>query len=283
MAKAFEFIKDKLTKGKTKDRSKVYNESIVLIGPVGSGKSTISGALHQRTGLPVINLDIMRHCPMDMESINRAQQNAEYRIGAARFEMGKNPDPETRAMLEQQLRDAQNDSWMWSERAKIRKMLPNLPNYESMGFNGDVSHWLDDNYGRVAWHMYHKQFETQLLSALSQQLNVPAIIDMGGGMSVSLDKDYYPYYNSFQKLNPELFKANFDISKIGFNHIQDALAPFKNVVALQLPENTAEWGDRAKEDALNPYIIDSHQNEALATKSVSISGLYQRGIIPLPI
>ena len=48
-------------------------ESIVLIGPVGAGKSLISSELSKRNNLPVITIDIMRHCPKNVEEIKRQQ------------------------------------------------------------------------------------------------------------------------------------------------------------------------------------------------------------------
>ena len=48
---------------------KVYQEVVFLIGPVGAGKSLISSELGKRNNLPVITMDLMRHCSKNSEDI----------------------------------------------------------------------------------------------------------------------------------------------------------------------------------------------------------------------
>ena len=61
-------------------------------------------------------------------------------------------------------------------------------------------------------------------------MQTPAIIDMGGGMAISLDEEYEDVANDLITFNPVMFKKYVDMDQIGFGIIQNALAPFKNVV-----------------------------------------------------
>ena len=52
------------------DKKEIFDKSIVLIGPVGAGKSFLSVELGKKYNLPVICLDLMRHCPSNLNIIN---------------------------------------------------------------------------------------------------------------------------------------------------------------------------------------------------------------------
>ena len=59
-----------------------FENSIVMIGGVGAGKSLTSRALHEKTGMPVITTDILKRCPKTIEEIDerakREQQDIQH-------------------------------------------------------------------------------------------------------------------------------------------------------------------------------------------------------------
>ncbi len=61
------------------DKKSIYNNSILLIGPIGVGKSMLAKALSQKSGLPVITLDKLRNYyyqkfGYDVDTAKKAQQ-----------------------------------------------------------------------------------------------------------------------------------------------------------------------------------------------------------------
>ena len=246
----------------------VFENSIVLIGPVGAGKSLLSSKLGERTGKPVITTDLLRHCPKSMEEIDARKDYIDRRIQELEILEGSSTDKK----IQEDLVRLRNESWVCSRQKEMRALLPNVPNYEELGFDGRVSNYARD-LGMVEWHFYQKQFENQLLKAIVENLKVPAIIDMGGGMAISLDDEYEDIAYDLQAFNPVMFQRYVNMDNIGFNHIQNALAPFKNVVELVLPEDYKESMEKASLDKLNDKFISSGQYAKLATKHVSVEGL----------
>ena len=159
----------------------VYENSIVLIGPVGAGKSLISTKLGEKTGMPVITTDLLRHCPKSMEEIDTKKRQIVNRLAELDNCDSLDVDKVEIGWLKNQL-------WVCKRQKEMRTLLPNVPNYEEMGFDGRVSNYARD-LGLVEWHFYQKQFENQLLKSIVANMQTPAIIDMGGGMAISLDEE----------------------------------------------------------------------------------------------
>lgn len=247
------------------NNKEVYENSIVLIGPVGAGKSLISTKLGEKTGMPVITTDLLRHCPKNLEEIDAKERQIVNRFAELDDCNSLDVDKVEIGWLKNQL-------WVCKRQKEMRTLLPNVPNYEEMGFDGRVSNYARD-LGLVEWHFYQKQFENQLLKAIVENLQTPAIIDMGGGMAISLDEEYEDIAYDLQDFNPVMFKKYVDMNQIGFNHIKETLAPFKNVVELVLPEEYKESMEKASLDKLNDKFISSGQYAMLATKHVSVEGL----------
>lgn len=257
---------------KEENRQKVLNESIILIGPAGSGKSLISTELSKKTGLPVIDTDIMRHCPKTIDEIKNSDRDIIEKLENLDKKLISCDDSQQED-IKKQIADLKNSRLICAKQIETRTLLPNLPNYEDMGFNGEVSDLVKNKYGIIAWHFYQKQFENQLLQALTQQLDSPCIVDMGSGMAVSLDMYYKDLSKKFKKVDPELYLKNFDLSKIGAYQIAGALHGFKNIVNLNLPNDFKYTMQKAAADELNTYFISTRQYQRLATSSVDIDGL----------
>ena len=259
-----------------RDLGQIFNKSIVLIGPVGVGKSAISGKLQKETSMKVVSMDLLRHCPKNLESIENHKRLCEEKMNNLRQKLEAS-DPKTITELEREIERLNNDIWVSGRQIEMRKLLPNVPNYEEMGFDGKVSDFLEKNYGAVGWHFYQKQFENTLLEAVIEQLSEPVILDFGGGMAISLDRDYEKLDKIFKEKNAELYRKHFKLGKIGFNRVKKTLRNFKKVVYLKLPRDYKQLGGRASRAKLNDAFISTGQYNELATITVDTAGLFQQG------
>ncbi len=205
-------------------------KSIVLNGPVGSGKSLLARELSFRLGYPIVSTDMLRHL---VTSENLESHHPDY------------------------LR-------------QLREFLPNVRNYSQMGFKPKVSAYIEKKFGKTAWHFYQKQFETLLLKEIVENIECPVILDLGGGMGISLDENYKKLEQLGRKIDNELFEKEFPhLDMIGFDKIKSLLSNFENIVNLQIPESPI-YMQKAKEDKLNRKFIDSHQYEETATFSIRV-------------
>lgn len=249
-------------------------ESIVLIGPIGAGKSLISSELSKRNNLPVITTDIMRHCPKTVEEIKKQKARIREDIESWIKKLESCADLKEQEEVKAKINKLKNDDWVCDRQVEMRELLPNLPNYDDLGFNDQASNFLRDKFGIVAWHFYQKQFENQLLQALTQQIDFACIIDMGGGMSISLDDEYAKLDKQFREIDEKLYTQHIDLTKIGFKHIQEALKPFKNIVGLKLPKDYEKTMKKAEGNLeINNLFIKSGQNHQLSTQTIYVAGL----------
>ena len=209
----------KPTSQTTISNNNALEKSIVLIGPVGAGKSLVSEALSRYNDMPVIELDDLR------------------------FANTKHP------------------------------LLPNIRNYNEMGYDPNIADYLGQMYGPVAWHMYQKKFEIELFNQVSQQLKVPCIISTGGGAPISLEKDYEIWFNRLQNIEPELFAKSFNLKQISAAKTAETFKKFKNRVYLQLPYNYEQTMTKAAKDKLNKGFIGTGQYDKLATHTINVGGL----------
>ncbi len=247
----------------------VLKNSIVLIGPAGVGKSTVARELGRIKNMPVVTLDLLRHCPASLTEIESRKAHLEMRHDEIKQEINSSGSDRLRSELIRDMMDLDNEIWVCGEQLKLRKMFPNVSNYEAMGFNGEVSHFIEDNFGKIAWHFYQKQFENMLLEQVMLAATEPCIFDLGGGMAVSLDEDYKALATKFKALDAERgsknFEENFNLDKIGFEHIKNLLSQFSHVVSLELPEDYIYRDNRSAKDPLNSAFIASGQFDELAT------------------
>lgn len=250
----------------------VLNRSIVLIGPVGAGKSLISSELSKVSGMPVITTDLLRHCPRSIDEIQNRQARIRARINELSGAWHKTTDVDARRAIEQELNHFRNEDWVCDRQIEMRNLLPNLPNYEDMGFNGEVSTYAR-SLGELAWSFYQKQFENQMLAGIMEQLSTPAILDMGGGMAISLDDDFAVLAEQLYEKSPQLFEKYIDMNWIGFDHVKREISKCPNVVNLVLPTNYASMDKANGNQNINNRFIASGQYEQLATMNIPVEGL----------
>lgn len=250
----------------------VLDRSIVIIGPVGVGKSLSSFALGKATGMPVITTDLLRHCPKTVKQIQFVQDKVRENIRTTQKELENATDDKTKKDLEQKLKKLKNDDWVCERQKEMRKILPKVPNYKEMGFNGDISNFAR-SLGDVAWHFYQKQFENRMLTCIVDQLDTPAIVDMGGGMAVSLDDEYSKIAEQVSVQYPDQYRDNMNMDYVGFDIICRELAKCPNVVNLVLPQDYKNMDKAKGNQTLNDKFVSSGQFEKLANISIPVDGL----------
>lgn len=231
----------------------VYTDSIVLIGPVGVGKSLIAQELSLATGLPVISSDRLRHLigfwqikNMDISKLDKNQQ--------------------------QEFGDSLK---LWDVLLKAgisEKKLSNF--YSKHGFSKELSQEIEKKYGPIGWHFYQKQFELELLRYITSKLKEPVILDLGAGMTISLDNDYQKVSQRMMSEDKNLYVACFNKKRsFSFKDIKKEIGKFQNVVYLQLPKDYKTKMDKASKDKLNDIFLSTKQYEELSKMTINVDEL----------
>lgn len=260
----------------TKQR-KILKECVVIIGPAGVGKSYVSEELAKQTGMPLITMDLLRHCPASIKVIEQKKAELEEKIAELKGKISKKKSYQGTKMLKM-LNDCNKELCIIDRQLEMRKMLPNLPNYEQMGFNKETSERLLQEYSPVVWHYYQKQFETTLLKNFIKQIDRPCIIDMGGGMPIALEEEYRGFDQHFKRNRKEWYEKNFDLSKCRFITIKNIFRHFGVVVNLEPPKEVDE-DSRFNKDPLNKWFLESGQYHELATDNIDTTRLQEGGAV----
>ncbi len=263
-------------------KKEIAKQSIMLMGPVGAGKSLLSQNLKKRTGKLAITLDIMRHCPKDVKVIEAEKAEAENRVVVIRKMLGEEKDPRRVAELERQLARTENLIWVCDTRIPIRKALPKLPNYEELGYNEKISREIQDRAGElglnrsVAWHYYQKRFENELLGSLVEQLEVPAIIDLGGGVPICLTKDYQIIYKKAVEMGFDIeeYMPKPEVLEKQTNEVFGAF-PKENIFYLELPRDYKKTMEKAGHEPLNDTFIGTGQYQERAGEIIKVGEMIE--------
>lgn len=250
----------------------IYKNSIIVIGPVGVGKSLVSRRLGEVNRMPVIMTDLLKHCPKDLGKIYLRKNDISKQITDYEDEIKYNPKCDI-YRTEHKINTLKNEMWTLDKQIEMRLLMPNVRNFDEMGFNGHVSDYVRQNFGETAWHFYRKQFEIKLLEDIFNNMKEPFILDMGGGLPICLDEENKKLDEKFRSLNAEIYFKNFDLESIGFDKIQTLLKPFKNVIELELPQDYKQLNTRACTYDFNDVMIKSNQYKTLATKSINVGML----------
>lgn len=239
-------------------------KSIVLNGPVGSGKSLLARELSHTLGYPIISTDFFRNLPSKTFLDNLAH----LRPDAKKAELTKLRDfffhskDIDLAEVEERLKNA-------------RSLLPYVRNYSQMGFSGKISKFCNDNYGQIAWHFYHKQFENILLQEIIENITTPVILDLGGGVGISLDRDYQKLKKDVSIEHQQEFSSHFRLDQIGFDKTKILLSNFSNIVYLKLPTDFSNM-TKAYENKLNNIFISTHQYEETASQIINVETMIEK-------
>lgn len=225
-------------------KKEILEKSIVLNGPMGSGKTTISIELGREMKMPVIHLDTMRFLlsEKDYDMLLKMETDP-FEIKRLTF-----------------LRD-------------VRKTFPKIKTFNDFGFNSIVCKEFRDYFGVLGRHLYTKQFDNMLLEEVLKRIDQPCIIDMGGTMGISLDWKYRTLFSVVRNENPKLVDNYINFEYMGFEKIQEFLAHFGHVVELRLPENYKTVNKKAEKSELNEIFITSGQYNTCATMVINIDDL----------
>ena len=74
-----------------------------------------------------------------------------------------------------------------------------------------------------------------LLKKVLESLPSPCILDLGGGMTISLVKDYKKLYTLIRSINRNFAQKHLSPHPVKFMEIKELLKPFKNIIYLKLP------------------------------------------------
>ena len=241
-------------------------KSIVLIGPIGVGKSVIANELSINMGLDVISTDLLRFCPHNIEPLQQENIELQKQIDSKKtinlFLLNKSKK------IHNTIRNCEQKIHFNNKLIKLRTLLPNVPNYYEMGYRPEIAELISQNYGNIAWHCYNKEYEIKLMQAIVENLNEPLIIDTGGGVPNVLQNDREV------ALKDNNGKVYFSMGKnktaLIFDDIKKTFSNFGNVVYLKMPQRIES--EKAK-DSLNESFIQSGQYEKLATQTISTENL----------
>ena len=227
-----------------------YANSIVIIGGVGVGKTLVSNRLASIVGMEKLTVDEFRHLPL-MKDIKNTLSH---------------PD------LPPRMRDE------YLRYKHLREKYPNIRNYSQFGFKPAVSQYLEHNFGKVAWHYYQKAFENMLVLELCEKLDGAVILDIGGGMPVSLDNEYSRLRSKFETLDRKLFYKEFNhLDMVGKGVTHAIYERFDNVVYLKSPEHKVDKSERAQDGVITKYFEISGDYETVADITIDTTGLYVGG------
>lgn len=259
----------------------------VLIGPMGVGKSLLAKELSKKTGMPVLQLDIMRHCPKTIREIEKSEYETILDVVGLKEELNNVGDKltdEARENIVKAIRSKENFISVCEKRKKLRAEYPELINYESIGYKFSEQYniiekakecGMDPN---IVWSYYQKFYEIEFLRATVAQLKKPVILDLGGGVPIVLKEEFekceykarllfvsnlqlrdaIPYTpDEMQKELDGVFES-FDKSKI---------------VSLHLPENYEEQDRRSARDKLTKKFIKSGQYDNYAGATIDTTGM----------
>lgn len=227
-----------------------YDNSVVIIGGVGVGKSLVSNRLSAVTGLEVVNVDEYRHLPT-IKEIKKV-------LG----------DPH--------LPPPRRDEFLHYKH--LREKHPNIRNYRQFGFKPEISQYLEHNFGKVAWHYYQKAFENMLMQDICENVSGAVILDVGGGMPVCLDREYDRLRAKFESLDRKLFYREFNhLDWVNKEVTHGIYTGFKNVIHLETPEHKSDRSDRALDNVLNRYFLASMDYEKVARTTIDTTGLFVGG------
>lgn len=237
------FLKTKTTVSK-RNLNEILEKSIILNGPIGSGKTLISCELERITGMKCIHLDTMRFL-----------QSAELYS----WEIDNETDE----------RELKKEKFLLS----VRRSFPKIRNYMDFGYNSKIANQYKRRFGKVGECVYMKQFDTMLLEEVYKKIKEPCIIDMGGTMGIALEDKCKNLLKILAKEDPDLVYENINFDFMGFDRILDFLSKFKNVIELRLPDGFGSLKTKSAKCELNRLLIASGEYSRTATATVDVSGL----------
>ena len=224
-----------------------FNNSVVLVGGLGAGKSLIARTLSKKHKVEYITVDEFRHLP-SLKVIKQV--------------LGDHTTPPRK-----------HDQFLHYKH--LREKYPTIKSYDDFGFKMNVAEYLRHNFGIVAWHFYVKPFENMLIKDICEKVNGSIILDTGAGFAVSLDDNYSRLKTKFESLDKKLFNKEFNhLEYVNKDVTYNLFKPFKHVYYITMPEDKALRSEKAQGDELNKYALSSGDYEKVSTHTVDTTGLF---------
>jgi len=201
-----------------------FDKSYCVIGGEHSGKSEIAETLGGMKKITVIDFEKLKHLPK-LEVLETMKKN--------------------------------NDTSKYSEKEldeliQLRKLLPNLKNYEDLGYSEENLKTLTDKYGVAAKDVYDKQFENLLMKELCKcpDLNDKEfVLNASTTLPVSFKEDVDRIKTQIKNDFPnEADYKKFIVSEEALDNkiATEYIKKFKNVIHAKLPEKEDEHPTKAK-------------------------------------
>lgn len=262
------------------NNSHAKEKSIVLVGPIGVGKSIVAEELAKQTGLPHIWADTFRECPKDLKEIQSIVELYKNRIENLEKQIAECSDDERKKNYLIELDEYKRYLWRENNFLEQRRLLPDLPNYFDFGFDPRVANYFKNMFGVGAWHMYHKQFENMLLEEIVKRIDFPCILDLGGGMGACPEKVYHETLQNIEScktkfLTKEKLNSYLNLDKIKFSIIENSLKDFGMVVELVNSGKTSSQ-KMQNEKELNDILSCSKDYDRLANYKVDTAKMFDK-------
>ena len=253
----------------------IYDNSIVFIGPIGVGKTLISRKLESVLGLPVVSTDLLRHCPHQIKDIEKRKAEIESERKYLKLKISACSSEREKSALQKQLYDLNAEYDCRNRQIEMRLFLGDTINYEDMGYDERVANNLLQNFGEIAWHFYQKKFEFLLLKNVINALPSPCILDLGGGMSISLENDYKKLYTIIKSIDRNFAQKHLSPHPVKFREIKELLKPFKSIIYLKLPFDYKDQNSKSSKTSLNAPFISSGQYNEICTHTINTNNLFE--------
>ena len=236
-----------------------YKNSIVLIGPLGVGKSLVAKRLAKKTGMRIVSTDNFRFLP-NFEEIKK---------------LIIDPLNKDNEKIISRVRPIGTPYEVF----KLRVEFQNVPNYYELGYKDEVNSSLAIPYER---EIYQTQFENALFDGIYKNINGPVILDTGCGSVIETDKRYLSYLKSHDEFTEILKQNSPQVRYFSDSANKEIFQPFLNIVYLSYPQDDALLSKKAAEDEDRTYsneISRGHhkQHKAMATQTIDTSGLFENG------
>lgn len=201
----------------------IFEQSILLSGLDSEASDMVARRLGEEKNLPVINLVLLKHCPKTIEEIEMQKQAFLREMKEKEDEFRRFPEHE---------HEAQRKLADFDEQIRLRKMFPDLPNYEELGYKPEIDKYIIDSYlcgdPSTVKHFYHKQFDIKFLQEFMARLKAPAVIDLGAELSATSIAYVKEILHKLKTKDIKFMRENFDINAINPTQLMSILGNFKN-------------------------------------------------------
>ena len=246
------------------EQKAIFERSILLSGVDSESSDLVARKLGEERSLPVINLVLLKHCPKTIEEIEIQKQAFLREMKEKEDEFRRFPKRE---------HEAQRKLADFDEQIRLRKMFPDLPNYEELGYKPEIDKYIIDSYScgdpSAVKHFYHKQFDIKFLQEFMKRLKTPAIIDLGVELSAINVSYIKEVLHTMKRIDIKFMRENFDLNAMNPTELTSILKNFKNF--FQIYTRRTDSREPITDVICNDYhyIFDYGQSTLIEGKDIS--------------